>query len=279
MKRATGLEHLTLLDISPPELVDLAAGAGFDAVSLRIAPVTQGEEAWPMGPGSAMLAETTRRLTATGVRVLAAEAIALGPGSGLAGCQPVVEAAASLGARYLNVICDDQDTGRFTDRFAALAELASPYQVCPVIEFTAYRPVRTLTAAVAIARHSAGGVLLDALHIQRCGVTPGQLAGLNPALLSCLQLCDAPLRPPHGLDAPARMPRGHSADPGDDAVLEARAMRRLPGEGELPLAALIAALPGDLPVSVEAPSAVARQRLTPAQYAARAGRALDTVLG
>jgi hypothetical protein len=61
MERATGLEHLTMLDIAPPEFVSLAAGAGFDAVSLRIAPVTPREEAWPLGPGSPMLAQTVRR--------------------------------------------------------------------------------------------------------------------------------------------------------------------------------------------------------------------------
>ena len=51
-------------------------------------------------------------------------------------------------------------------------------------------------------------------------------------------------------------------------------MRLLPGEGELPLAGLVAALPADLPVSVEAPSLAARRDLSPAEYAARARRSL-----
>src|SRR5258708_14340288 len=61
MKRATGLEHLTMLDIAPPEFGSLAATAGFDSVGLRIAPVTPGEDAWPVGPGSPMLAQTVRQ--------------------------------------------------------------------------------------------------------------------------------------------------------------------------------------------------------------------------
>ncbi len=61
MRRAVGLEHLTLIDVAPPEFVTLAAGAGFDAVGLRIAPVAPGEEPWPMSLGSPMLAETRRR--------------------------------------------------------------------------------------------------------------------------------------------------------------------------------------------------------------------------
>jgi sugar phosphate isomerase/epimerase len=279
MERATGLEHLTMLDIDPPELVSLAAKAGFDTVSLRIAPVTVGEDAWPVSPGSPMLAETLRRCADTGVTVLGTEAIAAGPESDLTGCESVIETAAALGARYLNVICDDQDTNRFAERFASLTEAARPYAVRPVVEFNAYRPVRTLTGAVAIAEGSAGGgVLLDSLHIQRCGISLDELAGVDPALLSYLQLCDAPLKQPHGLSFPAVLPRGQHVDEGDDAVLEARSMRLLPGDGELPLASLIRLLPGDLPVSVEAPSLLARSEFTAGEYAALARRSLDALL-
>jgi sugar phosphate isomerase/epimerase len=268
-----------MLDIAPPELVTLAAAAGFDSVGLRIAPVTPGEDAWPMATGSPMLAQTLRQCGATGVSVLAVEAVTIGPGTRFDGCQQVLETAAVLGARYLNVICDDADTSRFADQFAELVQVARPYRVRPVIEFTAYRPVRTLADAVTIARNSAGGgVLLDALHIQRCGTPVSELAGVDPSLLSYLQICDAPLAQPHGLPVPARIPRGQQADQGDDAVLEARTMRLLPGEGELPLAELVAALPADLPVSVEAPSLAARHDLSPAEYAARARRSLATLV-
>lgn len=280
MTRITGLDHLTMLDLAPPEFVAVAAGAGFDAVGLRVAPVSPGEQAWPVAPGSPMLAETMRRCGGTGLFVLDVEAISLGPGSDLAGCEAVLETAAVLGARYLNVICDDPDTGRFADRLAELVRLARPYRVRPVIEFTAWRPIRTLASAVAIAGGSDGaGLLLDTLHIQRCGVTAAELAAVDPTLLGYLQLCDAPARPPHGIGVPAQMPRGQQAGAGDDAVLEARTMRLPPGEGELPLAELLGVLPDGLPVSVEAPSLAARRDLTPAQFATRVRRAVETVLG
>lgn len=278
--RITGLDHLTMLDLAPPEFVTVAAGAGFDAVGLRVAPVTPGEQAWPVAPGSPMLAETMRRCGGTGLFVLDVEAIPLRPGSDLAGCEAVLETAAVLGARYLNVICDDPDTGRFADRLAELVRLAQPYRVRPVIEFTAWRPIRTLASAVAIARGSAGaGLLLDTLHIQRCGVTVAELAAVDPVLLGYLQLCDAPARPPHGIGVPATLPRGQDISQGDDAVLEARTMRLLPGEGELPLAELLGVLPDSLPVSVEAPSLAARRDQSPAQFARRIRRAVESVLG
>jgi sugar phosphate isomerase/epimerase len=277
--RITGLEHLTMLDVPPPEFVAVAAGAGFDAVGLRVAPVTPGEQAWPVSPGSPMLAETMRRCGGTGLFVLDVEAIPLRPGSDLAGCERVLETAAVLGARYLNVICDDPDTGRFADLLAELVRLARPYRVRPVIEFTAWRPIRTLAGAVAIARGSDGaGLLLDTLHIQRCGVTAGELAAVDPALLGYLQLCDAPARPPRGTRLPAQMPRGQDVGAGDDAVLEARTGRLLPGEGELPLAELLEVLPDSLPVSAEVPSLAARRELSPAQFAVRVRQCLESVL-
>ena len=267
MKRAVGLEHLTLLDVAPPELVSVAAAAGFDAVGLRIAPVAAGEEPWPMSPGSPMLAETRRRCADTGVAVHAVEAIVIRPGVDLSGCEGVIETAAVLGARYLNVIGDDPDTERFADLFAALVAQAWAAGVRPVIEFTAWRPVRRLADAVSIARRSDGGrILLDSLHIQRCGVTLAELSQVPPALLSYLQLCDAPLRQPDW-------------DGATGAVAEARAMRLLPGEGELPLTGLLDLLPRGMIVSVEAPSAAARSTASPAEYAARARRAVRLLAG
>jgi sugar phosphate isomerase/epimerase len=261
--RITGLEHLTMLDVAPPEFVTAAAQAGFDAVGLRVAPLDPGGQAWPVTPGSPMLTETMRRCDQTGVAVLDVEAVPLRPGSDLAGCERVLETAAVLGARYLNVICADPDTGRTADRLAELARLARPYRVRPVVEFMAWLPVRTLAAAVAIVSGSGGaGLLLDALHVQRCGVTIAEVAALDPMLLGYLQLCDAPAAPP----------------PGADAIAEARTGRLLPGEGELPLGDLLGAVPDGLPAAAETPSLDTRRGLTPAQFAARIRRALETVL-
>jgi sugar phosphate isomerase/epimerase len=257
MDRVTGLEHLTLLGLAPPEFVGVAAAAGFEAVGLRISPATADEKPWPMRPGSPMLAQTVRRCADAGVEVLGVEAIRLGPE--LDGWEPVLEAAGLLGARYVNAVCEDPDLERLSDHFGELVRSARPYGVRPVIEFMAYRSVRTLADAVAIAaRSGGGGILVDALHVRRCGVGLGELAGLDAGLLAYLQLCDAPLAPP------------------PDQVAEARTRRLLPGAGELPLGDLLAAVPAAVPVAVEAPHPGGRRE--PAAFAARARRALDSVL-
>jgi len=274
--REVSLEHLTMLDVAPPDLVSLAADAGFDAVSLRISPATDGEQPWPVSPGSRMLAETRRRLDGTGLRVLGAEAIRLD--GARAGWEPVLAAAAELGARYLNAISNDESLPRLADRFAELTQLALPYGVRPVIEFMSYKPVHTLAAALNIAALSADGrVLVDALHVQRCGVSLADLAAADPALLSYVQLCDAPRQPPAGQQPPRALPRGQPVS-GGDLALEARARRLLPGQGELPLAALLGALPAGIPVGVEAPSLRLSGELTGPRFAARARAAAGQVL-
>ena len=47
-----GIAHLTLLALSPPELVSTAAEAGYDFVGVRVKAVTAGEHQYPMAPGS-----------------------------------------------------------------------------------------------------------------------------------------------------------------------------------------------------------------------------------
>jgi sugar phosphate isomerase/epimerase len=255
--RQTGLEHLTVRRLPPPDLVTVAAHAGFDDVGLRISPVTDDEQPWPMWPGSPMLAETVRRCADTGMRVLDVESIRLTPAPADYG--PVLEAAAELGARYINTMCEDPDLARLSDTFAALVEAAAPYGVRPLIEFMAYRSVATLKDAATIAsRSGGGGILIDALHVQRCGVGLDELTATDPGLFGYLQLCDAPLK------APA------------NEIREARAGRLLPGDGQLPLRDLLDAMPAGIPVAVEAPRAVLWD--TPAEFTARARRALGSVL-
>jgi sugar phosphate isomerase/epimerase len=257
MDRVKGLEHLTLLGLAPPEFVSVAAAAGFGAVGLRISVAAPGEEPWPMLPGSPMLAETARRCAQAGVEVLDVEAIRLGTSA--ADWEPVLEAAARLGARYVNAVCEDPDLRRLSDQFGELVAAARPFGVRPVIEFMAYRSVRTLADAVAIAaRSGGGGILVDALHVRRCGVGLDELAGVEAGLVAYLQLCDAPLAPP------------------PDEVAEARTGRLLPGAGELPLGDLLTVVPGTVPVAVEAPHPAGQRE--PAAFAARARRALDSVL-
>ena len=57
MNTPIGIAHLTLLRLSPPELVTTAAEAGYDFVGIRVKAVTEGEHQYPM---AARLADVAR---------------------------------------------------------------------------------------------------------------------------------------------------------------------------------------------------------------------------
>jgi sugar phosphate isomerase/epimerase len=276
--REVGIDHLTMLDVSPPKLVNVAREAGFDAVGLRVAAAAPNERPWPMTASSPMLEETIRRLDDTGIRVLDVEVVRLRPDTTRGDYERALEAGAKLGARYVTVNSYDPDLKRACETFAALTADARPYGLRPVIEPITYTQVSNLEQALRVARRSGGGgILLDALHFQRYGGDLERLRSVDPQLLSYVQLCDAPLLPPSGLPRPRKLPRGQSTD-GTDLQLESRAMRLLPGDGELPLSDILAALPPGIPVSVEAPVLSLWETLTPVELARRARQAAATLM-
>jgi sugar phosphate isomerase/epimerase len=273
-----GIGHLTMLDVAPPDLVHVAHEAGFDAVGVRAAAVGPTEEPWPVGLGSPMLAETLRRMDDTGIQVTDVELIRLNPDTVPAQFQALFETGAQLRARFVNVMADDPDLGRSRDNFAALVELARPYGLQPVIEAIPYMHIKSLKHAVALIGDSGGGLLADPLHLHRAGGTPADFRALDPALISYYQLCDAPRDVPAGLSRPARLPRGQSVGDITDIALESRAARLFPGEGDLPLAEFVAAMPAGLPVNVEAPNLVRLAELGPVEFARRAREAVARLL-
>ena len=273
-----GLGHLTMLDAAPPGWVSLAHDAGFNAVGIRAAAIGPTEEEWPMRAGSPMLAETLRRMDDTGVRVLDAELVRIDPQTVVANYEPLFETAAALGASFINVMADDPELSRARDIFAALAEAARPYGLRPAIEAIPYMQVKTLPDAAVLVGESAGGVIIDPLHLQRGGGTPGDVRSLDPKLIAYCQLCDAPLAAPHDLPRPRELPRGQSVEGITDLALEARAVRLLPGDGELPLAEIIAALPAGLALSVETPNLALLESLGALEFARRARQAVARLL-
>ncbi len=136
---------------------------------------------------------------------------------------------------------NDPDESRVTATFARMCELARPFNLKLMLEFIPYCRTATLEDAHRLVMRAAqpnAGVLIDALHLSRSGGSPDSIRALDPAWLSYCQLCDARERIP---------------DTVDKLRVEARTDRLYPGEGSLPLAALLDALPADIPLGVEAP--------------------------
>jgi sugar phosphate isomerase/epimerase len=278
MKTEIAVDHLTMLDVPPPDMVVAASEAGFDSVGLRVSAATAEEEPWPMSPGSPMLEETLRRMDETGVRVLDVEVVRIRADTKRADYEQTLEVGAMLGARFLTVNGDDPDIERAAETFAALVADARPYGIRPLIEAIPYTEVSSFDLSVRIAESSdGGGILFDALHFRRYGGDIERLRALDPNLIGYAQLCDGPLDAPENLPRPSSLPRGISTE-GTDLQLESRAMRLLPGDGELPLAQFVAALPLNIPVSIEAPVLSLRNALSPVEFLRRARQSVEATL-
>jgi sugar phosphate isomerase/epimerase len=255
---------LTALELTPVQLVDAAAAAGLDGVTLRMFPPRSGEPLMPVAGDAALLRETRARLDHHGLNVLDVEALMLGPGADLDAAMPGLEAAAGLGAEHVLVIGGHADPGAMAAALHELCERCEALGIRPALEFMVFSAVRTVQAAVDVvvaADHPAAAVLVDPLHLSRSGGTPEQVADAvreQPQLFPYAQLCDAPATPPAG---------------GTRELYREAVTRRLaPGDGGLPLRELLAALPEGVPLCVEAP-VVALAALPGAEQVARVGAA------
>jgi sugar phosphate isomerase/epimerase len=257
--RPLSLAAATVLGVSPIEVIDVAARAGFAAVGVRLSP---GDLPRARSYGPRTLRQARRRADQLGLSILDVEIARLRPGTTPRDFEFMLEGAALLGARHLLTVGEDPDEGRLVERLADLVERSSAYGVRPVLEFMPFSEVRTLAQAlriVSLAGEPSPGVLIDALHLARSGGSDADVAKVRPHLLPYAHLCDAPATVP---------------DEPDQLRWEARAARLLPGQGGLPLVEFIRALPTGIPLGVEVPGAVAGTADVKAAAAATAARSV-----
>jgi sugar phosphate isomerase/epimerase len=268
LPRQISLAHLTVLDTTPPELVTVAATAGFRSIGIRLtATPSVGIPPYDILNDGPLLRETLSRLADTGVSVLDTEFLRFEPEHPIGIPEGFLEVSARLGARNVLVMSAEPEEARTIERFCELCDRAATYGLHVGLEFAIYTGVRTLAQAADVvvrSERSNASVIVDALHFSRSGGLPAHIAQVDPSLFRYAQICDA------GPDMPG---------PGDTPALirEARTGRLLPGEGVLPLAALITALPDTVPLAVEAPCR-ATADLPAVERAKRAYRALSTLV-
>jgi sugar phosphate isomerase/epimerase len=267
--RPISLAHLTVLDTTPPELVTIAAAAGFRTIGIRLtATPSVGVPPYDMLREGPMLRDTLARLADTGVSVLDTEFLRFEPDQPVGVPEGFLEVSARLGARYVLVMSAEPEEARTLERFGELCDHAAPYGLHACLEFAVYTGVRTLAHAgetIKRCRRTNASVLIDALHFSRSGGRPEHVAQADPALFRYAQICDAGPDMPRPDDTPS-------------LIREARTGRLLPGEGVLPLRELVAALPPALPLAIEAPCR-ATAALPALERAKRAHRALTALLG
>ncbi|MGR8964273.1 sugar phosphate isomerase/epimerase family protein (plasmid) [Rhizobium leguminosarum] len=237
------LHHLTMIHHHPLEVIEAAAAGGFSHCGLRLVAPRPGDPLVDVLNEPGAIASIDSRLKALGVKLLDIEAVWLGPDTSIESLRPAMEAGERLGARYLLTVGNDPDASRQQDNFEALCALAKEHHLKVGLEFISYCEINSLEKAFeTLAKSNAenAGLLIDALQFFRSGSSPTDLTPSVVSRILYAQICD-----------------GRKAAPAtiDERRFEAREDRLLPGDGQLPIRELLRALPRDIALSLEAPTA------------------------
>ena len=256
------LAHLSVLQCSPPEMVNIADKTGYQYVSLRIKPLTDHEPTHPLAENRKMMKETKRLLADTGVRVHDIEILHIGPDTDPEAYVSFFEAGGELNARSVICLVTDPDRSRVIECFGRLCELAGPYGLTIDLEFVPWLKIPDLNAATsvieAVGKPNAG-ILVDVLHFSRSESSLEDLKNLPREWFHFVHLCDAEK------EIPATK---------EGLIHTARSDRMFPGEGGLNLREILDCIP-TVPCSLEVPNEVLIKELGPEEFARRAIRAAE----
>jgi len=245
-ERPIGLAPLGFLDLAPAQFIRTAARAGFRSVGLRAQAAVAGGAQYPLVAGSADLDAIREAIAETGVAVDVIEVISLHRQVHIADLESMLRCASVIGASRVLCTGDDVDLGAVASKFAELCDLAHSVGMSAHLEFMRFRTgVQTLADAMQIVRQANrlnGFVAVDILHLIRSGGSVQSLGHLPLDRVGIVQLCDGPLLAP----------------PDTGLAEEARHNRLPPGEGEFPIAELLAMLPAHIGLDVEVPLSGAR---------------------
>lgn len=277
MNHALALHHFTVMDLSPLELIPVAAGAGCDGVCVFIeAPedpnpgLETGKPLFPLITADDGRAFSTL-LKDFDIKVRNLDFFALEAATDFERFRRKLALGAQLGARRAVTLIYDEHDSRALDSLCRFCEIADEFDLGVGLEFMGLTPAcADLPKALSFigqANMENLGVAIDVLHAHLTGATPDDVRAVRPGQISHAQLCDTavPYTPEVATDPERYLPLAFE--------------RLLPGEGVIPIADYIDALPGDVAFDVEAPSpGYAARGLTPAEHARQAVEAARRLL-
>jgi sugar phosphate isomerase/epimerase len=239
--RRLALDHITAVDASPVQLIELAQATGCYAVCLFLASMP----VLPRMPRFDCIGEAGQRkavkqaLADNAVGIDLAYPFTLTGRSDMPSFVPALECASDLGANIVNILHYDRDPLRRIDNFGRFCDLARSFGLKVAVEFYPPSQIGTLPAALdpvgQIGRPGTVGINADLLHLMRSGGTLADLAAAPHRTILYGQIADGPIESP--------VDRHH----------EASAQRMLAGSGRFDIAGFVRALPPDCPISVEIP--------------------------
>jgi sugar phosphate isomerase/epimerase len=238
-RRQISLAAGIMPEATPSQLIECAAASDFDFGGMWVE-----RETWTPATTRAI----RQQARDAGVQLLDCEVAWIMPGPPDPWLTELVDIAAELGAKNLLVVSSDLDMAATTAKFQTLVDAAQGTGVRVNLEFGIFTEVKTLPMARAILEQVEGeakALLVDTLHWARSGGTAEDLAAIPREWLSYCQPCDAPAQGPDVTNF-------------DDIIDDAINRRMALGQGGLPLAAMVDALPAHLPMAIEERSAALR---------------------
>ena len=238
------LAPTTLPDTPPLEYIAAAAMAGYAGMALRV----HASPGLPFHPllGNPPLIRDIRHALDDAPPVWEIGSFYLQPSTELSAFKDALALGAEFGAKFAFVIGDDPDPARLCDRFAGFCDLAATLGLSAFVEFVPQRPLGTLAAALKLfndARCTNVAVCVDPLNFTRSGGQIAEVSTIDRKYLPYAQFSDGIVYADERAPSSSMRPN----------------VRRLPGEGDVPLAGLIAALPADIALSVEFPRALSAE--------------------
>lgn len=241
---ALSIEHTTILDAPPCEVIDIAARLGCSSVSIMperpAFPEAEFLKIVTDTRQQALIAEACRK---SGVGIHALEAFFIVPGVTRETFKPFFDLGANIGARAgVTVICDP-DLSRAGELFAWLCEDAREAEMAMNLEYVASAEVGSLADSLGFIERAGNPdnarVVVDILHHVRSGQPISDIADLDPALIGAAQICDG--RIDAAWDHYVESEQSHE--------------RMVPGEGDFPLAEFLRTVPRDAIIGIEVPLA------------------------
>lgn len=238
---ALGLDYLSVFGLEPVAFIHLARELGLSSVALNMRGAANAlEHTSDVGFNDSAERRTaiTQAVLDNNMKLAMVEGISIAPERSVADITSDLDHLAQMGAASICCVSLDNDHMRMQARFRQLAELAAQREMIITTEVGA-GVVRNLQTAINLKTavdHTHFGLLIDTMHFFRSGATVADFAAIDPALIRYVQLCDVPM--------PATI-KSYK----DEALFE----RRAPGDGDLPLAALVRHIPAHTTIGLEIP--------------------------
>ncbi len=240
--RGLGIEFISVFGLPPVEFVHLAADLGCRHISTSLTGArleSLGYPAFSLKDDAALRQHLRAAMDDRGISISLGEGMVIAPDSDVSGLAADLDVMAEIGAAQINTISFDRDRNRTFDQLALLTELAAERGIGTTIELAPGMTIGDVPTVLAAIEHAGTADLrltVDTMHWARAGFGAAELNELGPEKIGYVQLSDT-----------THTPRAKSY------LHEAMYERLAPGDGELPLAEILGAVPADVVIGLEIP--------------------------